>query len=76
MNRKQRVCLTIQKKLEILKKLEEGTSTKTEIAEQYGIHRTTVTKLEKEKDKIVKLSLMKTTSLKKQMKYASEGRFI
>lgn len=73
MSRKKRVCLTIAQKLKILNRFETSKLNKQQIANEFGIHRSSVSKLLKEKEKLLKVSVTMSRKTKNSAKYASEG---
>lgn len=75
MDKRKRINLTINQKLEIIQKLESGMSV-AHICEQYGIKKQTVSDIKKNKSKINKFTLMcdvgENSNPRKRMKLARE----
>ncbi|XP_022913914.2 tigger transposable element-derived protein 7-like [Onthophagus taurus] len=75
MDKRKRVSLTINQKLQVINQLESGVSV-SRICEQFGIRKQTVSDIKKNKDKLNKFSLMcdvdTKTKPRKRMKLARE----
>lgn len=73
MDRKKRVSLTLEQKLKIVQKVEKSEVSKARIARQFNIHRTTIAKILKQKDDILKAATWRSAKGRKTSRYVASG---
>lgn len=73
--KKKRNSLSLRDKVKILRNLEDKGMTKTDIANKYNIHRTTVRKIEKNANSILRAASNRSCRRKNNFKYVSSGTY-